>query len=351
VPRLPDGLREQAARLGQRLPPPVYRGLRPLYAKVAGLAGAPAAPSSLPSTDVAWPAIPPRRTLGPYPQQVAPPALRDEPRRLWPRPAPAGYLGQLEPAFQADLGARTRDLALDECLFYHWTRLADGRVLQGFWDLLGGEEEYLGGVPLRGRRVLELGPASGWLTTWMDQQGADVVGFDIGWELTQDLMPLPGLDVARLGADFLARACLAQNAWWYLHHDHGLRARAVYGDIYALPEDLGRFDVAVFAAILLHLRDPFRALEQAARRTDGTMIVVEPLSGDLVAHDGFVRWNPTGGLNPSGWWHHSPSAIVSMLRLLGFERTTVTYHHQPYNDEDAGGTPEDVPFFTVVAHR
>jgi len=337
--RLPHEARVLAAKVGQRLPAPVYRRLRPLYARAIG------------ETRDGWPAIPPRRPLGPYATVLPAPALRDEPFRLWPQPAPPGYLGQLDPAVQEDLRARTKGLELGDCLFYHWVRLADGRVVEGFWDLLGGEEEYLGGIELVGRRVLELGPASGWLTVWMEQQGADVVGFDIGWELTQDLLPLPGLDVEALGVDFLARACLAQNAWWYLQHDHQLTAKAVYGDIYALPDDLGRFDVAVFAAILLHLRDPFRALEQAARRTDGAMVVVEPLSRDLAAHDGFVRWNPTGGVNPSGWWHHSPSAIVGMLELLGFGRSQVTYHHQPYNDEDAGGVQEDVPFFTVVARR
>lgn len=46
--------------------------------------------------------------------------------------------------------------------------------------LRGHEADYLGHVNLAGKRVLEIGPASGHLTFWMEAQGAEVVGFDLG---------------------------------------------------------------------------------------------------------------------------------------------------------------------------
>jgi hypothetical protein len=110
-----------------------------------------------------------------------------------------------------------------------------------------------------------------------------------------------------------------------MHRDYDLAAKAVYGSIYELPDDIGRYDVSVFGSILLHLRDPFRALEQAARRTEEAMVVVEPLAPGMVGFGNIARWNPTGGVNPTGWWHHSPSVIVDMLALLGFPKTSVTY--------------------------
>jgi len=344
---LPEKGRARAARIGRRLPAPLYHRLRPIYGR---LAGAPTPPLAVPAPAPSL-VIPPRRALGPEPDFVELPPRSASPLEVWPKPPPTGFLGQLDTDFQSSLAAQWADVDLDDCLFYHRARLLDGRVIEGSWNLLDGESEYLGHIPLSGRRVLELGPATGWLTTWMEQQGAAVVGFDVGWDLSQDLIPLPGLDLERLRPDYIARACLVQNSWWYLHRDHGLRAQAAYGSIYDLPADLGRFDTAVFGSILLHLRDPFRALEQAAHHTDDTMVVVEPLIAELVDLGPVARWNPTGAVNPTGWWHHSPDVIVDMLSVLGFGRATVSYHQHPYRDEDVAGRYVDGANFTVVARR
>jgi len=124
-------------------------------------------------------------------------------------------------------------------------------------------------------------------------------------------------------------------------------------DLCDLPADLGRFDISVFGSILLHLRDPFLALSQAAERTDEAVVVVEPL-----AHDGadldqpVLRWNPTRGVSPNGWWNLSPGAVTEMLAVLGFPNSTVTYHREPYRPEsDPGSCPVDVTNYTVVARR
>ena len=70
------------------------------------------------------------------------------------------------------------------------------------------------------------------------------------------------------------------DAWWYLHRTLGSSATFVQGNIYDMPADLGTFDITVVGAILLHLREPWGALSQAARRTTETMIVTEPLQDD-----------------------------------------------------------------------
>ena len=56
-------------------------------------------------------------------------------------------------------GARGADLS--DFVWYHASELPDGTVLPGVWDLRGHESTYLGGVDLAGKRVLELGPATG----------------------------------------------------------------------------------------------------------------------------------------------------------------------------------------------
>ena len=73
----------------------------------------------------------------------------------------------------------------------------------------------------------------------------------------------------------------------YLHRDRGSKVRVVYGNIYDVPRDIGTFDVATFGSILLHLRHPFTALEQAARRTTEAIVVTEVIDPSIVeATDG-----------------------------------------------------------------
>ena len=79
------------------------------------------------------------------------------------RPA-SRYEGQLEPEFQVELAAHYGWRTEDECTFSHTVQLPDGRVQEGAWDLRGLEDAVLGYCDLAGRRVLEYGPASGWLT-------------------------------------------------------------------------------------------------------------------------------------------------------------------------------------------
>lgn len=333
------------------LPEPVAQALRPPARRIAAALRPPAPP---PPAAPELP-IPPLRAIPiqPIPIDVPPLPEGRQPLTVWPDTPPPGYLGQLEPAFQKELAHRWANVTLEECHFYHRSALPDGRVIEGAWNLMGGESAYLGGVALDGRRVLELGPASGWLTVWMEQQGARIVAFDLGWDAQPDLIPLKQFDLETMAKDHIRLVSHVQNAWWYLQHTYGLTAQAAYGNIYHLPEDLGRFDVSVFGSILLHLRDPFQALSQAARYTDEAIVVVEPLRHPAEQVDqSILLWNLTHSASPNGWWGISPGAVVDMLGVLGFPDATVTYHRQPYrpeNDPVEGAT--SLVNYTVVARR
>ena len=110
----------------------------------------------------------------------------------WPSFGPAGYMGQLSDEYQRALADERAALTRADCRFYHSVELADGEVVAGPWDLRGREHEYLGNVELGGRRVLEFGPATGALTYYMERAGADVVSFDVGYDVSIDLHPAPG---------------------------------------------------------------------------------------------------------------------------------------------------------------
>ena len=138
----------------------------------------------------------------------------DERRILsWPTFPPEHYLGQLHLDFQAQLHKERACLTRDDCLFYHCMDLPDGEVVSGPWDLRGREGVYLGDVAFEGARVLELGPASGALTYFMERRGADVVAFDVGYDVGIDLHPHPGnADMRKLRLDHARLVGEVQNS-------------------------------------------------------------------------------------------------------------------------------------------
>ena len=104
-----------------------------------------------------------------------------------------------EPAGFQPAPVRT-GLDLADCDFYHTVDLPGGGTVAGQWDLRGREADYLGHAPLAGRSVLEIGPASGHLSFWMESQGADVTAFDLGEDSPWDFVPFRGLDLEAANA-------------------------------------------------------------------------------------------------------------------------------------------------------
>ncbi len=286
------------------------------------------------------------------PVEPAPPAAGRGP--LLPYYPPKGYLGQLDPAYQEALSKRREGADLTDFTWYHATELPDGRVLPGAWDLRGHETDYLGRVDVAGRSVLELGPATGYLTFYMERQGADVVSFEAGFDVPIDTLPVQGRDdpVGRLQVmqDTIDRN---HDAWWYLHRTFGSSAKFVQGNIYDMPADIGAFDVTLVGAILLHLREPWGALSQAAARTKDVMVVTEPLQDDLhPPESNIMRFSPSAEHHVTNWWSIYPGAVVSMLNRLGFGRTETTFHTQRHHlAHDLGHDAIDQPMYTVVGRR
>lgn len=279
------------------------------------------------------------------------------------------------------LASDRADLTLSDCSFYHTCQLRDGRVIDGPWDHRGLEAEYLGGMNLSERRVLELGPATGYFSFYLERCGAEVVSFEVGFDRCIDLLPpVGGVVDTSMQASVMARLETVNNSWWYLHRDTASNAKMVYGNIYLMPLDMGIFDVSFFGSILLHLRDPFAALEQAAMRTSDAIVVTDGLYADLMPPTKLAKFEskirrrlhpPVGRLGAgdptnllrfgfdtdnqyvtSNWWNFSPGAIANMLRRLGFGEQSMTHHRQRYHvDQEVSQPLVDVAMFTVVGRR
>jgi hypothetical protein len=293
-----------------------------------------------------------RDTEGAPPSSPGPAAPAAPPRGpLLPSYPPRQYLGQLDPAFQAAVSKQREGADLTDFVWYHAFELPDGTVLPGVWDLRGQESDYLGGVDLAGKRVLELGPATGALTFYMERMGAEVVAFEAGFDVPIDTLPVKGHDLPEARLTTMQETIdRNHDAWWYLHRTLGSSATFVQGNIYDMPADLGTFDVTVVGAILLHLREPWGALSQAAQRTTETMIVTEALQDQLdPPESNIMRFSPSAEHHLTNWWSIYPGAVVSMLGRLGFGQTETTWHSQRHHlAHDLDSNAVDLQMYTVV---
>lgn len=228
-------------------------------------------------------------------------------------------------------------LTLADCDFYHTVDLPGHGTVQGQWDLRGHEADYVGHVDVAGKSVLEIGPASGHLTFWMEDHGAKVTAFDLSEDGKWDFVPQHGVDLEAEHARRKVHLRRLQNSWWMMREARNAEANVVYGTVYDIDPSLGRFDVVTLNSVLLHLRDPMGAMIKAASVCDGTFIVTEvgedhyhrrtPWKRNAMATNFIPRADNPQGIDA---WFNLPSGLVAeMMRILGF-RTTVTKHKQAY---------------------
>lgn len=251
-----------------------------------------------------------------------------------------------------------------DCIFYHTMDLPAVGVVEGPWDLRPGIEDYLGKVRFAGKRALDVGTASGFLCWEMERRGAEVVACDLSEQSQSwDLVPFGGAPDPTFAAERSAGLGRINNGWWLAHAALGSKANVVYGSVYEMPPSIGEVQVAVFGAILLHLRDPFLALQRALALTTETVVITEPagraaqalgrlpraaihrlVSGSRLPATVRLLPEPAAGLPNETWWSLPPWTVARMIRVLGFELASVEFHSQTYE-----GRP--CPMYTLVGRR
>jgi hypothetical protein len=235
---------------------------------------------------------------------------------------------------------------LQQCEFYHSIDLSPGHSIQGLWDLRNREDSYLGNVEFAGRSVLEVGPASGYLSFHMERCGADVTALEPPMSHLWDIVPLDGFDIDDWRNLFFKGITRIRNSFWYLHHLKQSKVKLIEADPHAIPEEAGNFDIGVLCAVLLHCRSPFSVLEGLARRTTKTIVVTE-LYDSTLGDEPLMRLLAQPALRQvDTWWSFTPSFIVNALGILGFQQAHISVHHQLRTSDNLM-----VPMFTVTAHR
>lgn len=211
-------------------------------------------------------------------------------------------------------------------LWYHVLDLPGGVTTPGWFDLRPVVER-MPWPPVAGLRCLDVGTYDGFLAFELERRGAaEVVAVDIddhqAWDWPVDVRAQGPVALAAMagqkGAGFrIAAAAL------------GSAVRREPVSVYDLsPETVGTFDVVVMGALLLHLRDPLRALQAVRSVCRGVLLSAEQVDPVLtVLHPR----RPTFRLNGVGslcqWWVPSAAGHRQLVRAGGFalERTVRPY--------------------------
>lgn len=235
------------------------------------------------------------------------------------------------------------------CRFYHSIDLPGLGTIEGNWDLRGRFADYTGHIGLAGRRVLDVGTATGFLSFCAEAAGASVTSFDAADSRMFEVIPHAGVradpdGVARRYAESLERS---KNAYWFCHDRLASRCRAYYGDVYNMGPDLGDYDVVLVGQILVHLKHPLMALDRIADRCRDVLVITEGMTDDGEPTATFLG-DPARPDQLRAWWHFSVPFFVRYLGILGF--TLVSRHRGLYRCRAADHAPE-IALTTLVFRR
>jgi tRNA (mo5U34)-methyltransferase len=176
---------------------------------------------------------------------------------------------------------------------------------------------------VRGRRCLDVGTYDGFYAFELERRGAgEVIATDISDHTQWDW----SAEARATGPEVLASMAGPEKGVGFRVACEALGSSVTREEInvYDLsPSRVGTFDVVVCGALMLHLRDPIRALEAIRSVCDGYFLSVEEIRLDLTLRH---RRRPLAELSGrrGKWW--TPTAIghQRMLEVAGFaiERTT-----------------------------
>lgn len=215
-----------------------------------------------------------------------------------------------------------------DCYFYHSMDVPTFGEQLGQWDLRGRFDDYIGNVNLSGKRVLDVGTASGFLAFSAEDAGAsEVVAFDLDTAARQNLIPFQTSEYVTNRDAWIAKTTEGFNRWkkafWLMHRLMDSKVLVCYGNIYEIPKEIGLFDVVIVGSVLEHLRDPFGGLESIAARTRGTIIIN---TSQTEENDPIARFLATPAVPQQNytWWLWSKGMYRTALSILGFSDIKTT---------------------------
>jgi SAM-dependent methyltransferase len=203
--------------------------------------------------------------------------------------------------------------------WYHTIEVAPGVTTPGQVDLRSSARKLLP-ADLHGKRALDVGTFDGFWAFELERRGAETVAVDVE---AIDAAQWPPLNRERLERRAREWNVELGRGFKIAAEALGSSAKRVVCDVYDLEPDRigGAVDVAFAGAIMLHLRDPVRALEAilGVLKPGGTLIQMEPFS---IRNTLLHPRRPTGDFQPLrsdfNWWLPNLSLLRSWPWTAGF---------------------------------
>jgi tRNA (mo5U34)-methyltransferase len=203
--------------------------------------------------------------------------------------------------------------------WYHTMDILPAVTTPGWFDLRPVVDR-LPWPDVKGKRCLDIGTFDGFLAFEMEKRGAsEVVAIDVEdhllWDWPPDYRAIelprdPGFSGPPKGAGFrLAKELKGSAVDW--------RPMSVYD---LSPESIGTFDVVTMGTLLIHLRDPVRALEAVRSVTGGYFLSSDQIELGLTL---LGPRRPLYTLNGSGGmcqlFNYNAAGHKRLLYAAGFE--------------------------------
>ena len=200
--------------------------------------------------------------------------------------------------------------------WYHTIELPDGTVTPGYFDTRTSPRYVPWPSELRGGRCLDVGTFDGFWAFELEKRGAgEVVALDLA---DPEALDWP-YDYRESGPKQV-RAWQSERGPGFGEASAALGSKVdwINQSVYDLhPDRNGMFDVVFCGALLLHLRDPVRALEAMRSVCRGSLVLAEGIEPLLEL---FARRVPAARLviNIDQWWRPNSAGLGAMAYRAGF---------------------------------
>jgi O-methyltransferase len=262
----------------------------------------------------------------------------------------------------------TDKISLDDCEWYHIMEVPGlGLTTDAEFDCREDIGNILGNLDFKNKKVLNLGPITGYLNFEAERRGADVTSIDLGVDpnnLQRDWVVDVKKNWKKDLAAFMERERKRRNAFWYAHKAFKSKSKLIICHVNNLPDEVGLHDIGIIFSVLTHIRDPYTALLRMCSHINEKIVITElggynmrstlfntvprlirTIKEKFSPELPYLRFLPKPSKQGAAWWAFNKEAVIMMLKLLGFEKSTVNYHD--YRDNNG----KKVFQWTVVAER
>jgi hypothetical protein len=212
--------------------------------------------------------------------------------------------------------------------FYHSFEFTNGCSVRGDWDIAKSIEEYRFPVDLTGKRVLDIGPGSGFFSFYFESLGATVTALESHGYGDFDVYGVHKYSGSenrppdRIQCGNPVWFGPVSGGFWKIFDAIDSKVEWRNGKIYDACADLtgDEYELVFVGSLLLHLRDPIGALRAARGVCSGLLITTIPtwIAQDENPHP--MQMLPYTHIDQVSWWMPNKAALRHWLLAAGFRQ-------------------------------